>query len=177
MNRPRIVSTAHVVLITLVGFALVYGLPMLGLDFAIDHGLYVDSAATVVPFLRGDRLERVVDVLDFHTHGTEQCATVVLEAVDGCPEMECCIPVAARLDEGVRSTHTLFTVNRENPFRDAAENDEVTSCGPKSPASISWMTSTNTDSGSYPTLGRYSQSRENPLTSQVVGINTLDGAA
>ncbi|MEZ5150710.1 hypothetical protein [Rhodococcus zopfii] len=39
-------------LLPLLGFALVYGLPMLGLDFAVDHGLYVASAATVAPLLR-----------------------------------------------------------------------------------------------------------------------------
>ncbi|MFD6676057.1 hypothetical protein ACFWDA_17020 [Rhodococcus zopfii] len=52
MNRSPIVERTLVVLLPLLGFALVYGLPMLGLDFAVDHGLYVASAATVAPLLR-----------------------------------------------------------------------------------------------------------------------------
>ncbi|MBD8057221.1 hypothetical protein ICV35_26655 [Rhodococcus ruber] len=37
--------------------------------------------------------ERVLEVLDFHVCAGEPCATVVLEPIDGCPALECCIPV------------------------------------------------------------------------------------
>ncbi|WML64767.1 hypothetical protein [Rhodococcus sp. AH-ZY2] len=37
--------------------------------------------------------ERVLEVLDFHVCAGELCATVVLEPADGCPALECCIPV------------------------------------------------------------------------------------
>ncbi|MGV9734380.1 hypothetical protein ACWDT5_09820 [Rhodococcus aetherivorans] len=48
------------------------------------------SAATV---LSAGPLERVELVLDFHNHGPQRCAAVILEPVDGCPALECCIPV------------------------------------------------------------------------------------
>ena len=55
MNRRHIVERTLVVLLPLLGFALVYGLPMLGLNFAIDHGLYVAAASAVVPAVRSLR--------------------------------------------------------------------------------------------------------------------------
>ena len=36
--------------------------------------------------------ERVLEVLDFHVCAGELCATVVLEPIDSCPALECCIP-------------------------------------------------------------------------------------
>ncbi|WP_303681800.1 hypothetical protein [Rhodococcus aetherivorans] len=42
-------------------------------------------------------LERVEFVLDFHQHGLQRCAAVILEPVDGCPALECCIPVGELL--------------------------------------------------------------------------------
>ncbi|WP_138842742.1 hypothetical protein [Rhodococcus pyridinivorans] len=91
MNRQTIVERALCVLVPLLGFALVYGLPMLGLKFAVDHGLYIASAATVVPFLRATRLEQISEVLGYHEHGGRRCAHVVLEELDGAPEFEVCI--------------------------------------------------------------------------------------
>ncbi|MFE2121040.1 hypothetical protein ACFW9U_10320 [Rhodococcus aetherivorans] len=52
------------------------------------------SAATA---LSAGPLERVELVLDFHQHGPLRCAAVILEPVDGCPALECCIPVAELL--------------------------------------------------------------------------------
>ena len=49
------------------------------------------SAATV---LSAGPLERVEYVLDFHQHAPQRCAAVILEPVDGCPALECCLPVA-----------------------------------------------------------------------------------
>lgn len=94
MNRQTIVERAVCALVVILGFALVYGLPMLGLSFAVDHGLYIAAAgsAAVSP-LRADRLERVVDVLDYHLHDGRRHATVRFEELGGCPELKSCIPV------------------------------------------------------------------------------------
>lgn len=168
MNRSPIVERALCVLLPLLGFALVYGLPMLGLNFAIEHGLYVASAATIVPFLRGDRLERVVHVLDFLTHGTEQCATVVLEAVDGCPEMECCIPVAELHVEGVQTADTLSG--------DATEKTAPSHF----PGSRKVMDIDQTDAHLFrdvaEVIGGVLET-EYPLNSHVAGVDNLGGAA
>ncbi|MDJ0398858.1 hypothetical protein [Rhodococcus rhodochrous] len=91
MNRQTIVERALCVLVPLLGFALVYGLPMLGLKFAVDHGWYVASAATAVPLLRATPLERISEVLGYHEHHGRRCAHVVLEELDGAPELEVCI--------------------------------------------------------------------------------------
>ncbi|QOW00615.1 hypothetical protein RCF27_10215 [Rhodococcus pyridinivorans] len=91
MNRQTIVERALCVLVPLLGFALIYGLPMLGLKFAVDHGLYIASAATVVPFLRATPLERISEVLGYHEHDGRRCAYVPLEELDGAPEFEVCI--------------------------------------------------------------------------------------
>ena len=80
MNRQTILGVGTIAAL----LTLVYVLPMLGLSFAVDHGLYVAAASVAVPFLRADRLERVVEVLDYHQHGSERCSMVLLE-VDGAP--------------------------------------------------------------------------------------------
>lgn len=80
MHRHRIVSTAQVVLLPILGFALVYGLPMLGLNFAIDHGLYVAAGIAAASFLRLDGDERV-GVLEYCT-GTDGVQLALVE-IDG----------------------------------------------------------------------------------------------
>lgn len=101
MNRQTIVERALCVLIPLLGFALLYGLPMLGMKVAVDHGWYVASAATIVPFLRATPLERISVVLGYHEHDGRRCAHVVLEELDGAPEFECCIWVDELHVEGM----------------------------------------------------------------------------
>lgn len=64
MNRQTIVERVLCVLVPLLGFALVYGLPMLGLRVAIDHGWYVASAAPTVPYLFNRPRLTAFDVLD-----------------------------------------------------------------------------------------------------------------
>lgn len=91
MNRARSVSALTSALIALLLFALFYGLPMLGMKVAIDHGWYIASAATIVPFLRATPLERISEVLGYHEHEGRRCAHVILEELDGAPEFECCI--------------------------------------------------------------------------------------
>ncbi|UYP19780.1 hypothetical protein OED52_04270 [Rhodococcus sp. Z13] len=63
MNRQTIVERAPYALVPLLGFALAYGLPMLGLRFAIEHGWYV-AAAAAVAFLPGRGRLTAFDVLD-----------------------------------------------------------------------------------------------------------------
>lgn len=48
MNRQTIVERALCVLVPLLGFAVIYGLPMLALKTAVEHGWYVaaDTAVT-----------------------------------------------------------------------------------------------------------------------------------
>lgn len=48
---------------------------------------------SAAPALSAGPLERVELVLDFHQHGPQRCAAVILQPVDGCPALECCIPV------------------------------------------------------------------------------------
>jgi len=52
MNRDRIVRRALWVLLPILVVALVYGLPMLGLKLAVDHGLYVAAASAALPLGR-----------------------------------------------------------------------------------------------------------------------------
>ena len=47
MNRQTIVERVLCVLVPLLGFALIYGLPMLGMKVAVDHGWYVASTEDV----------------------------------------------------------------------------------------------------------------------------------
>lgn len=93
MNRQTIVERAPYVLLLLLGFAVVYGLPMLGLSIAVEHGWFAAAGIAAVSFLRADPCERVVDVLDYHQHGHERCAMVNLK-IDGGEPFECCVPVA-----------------------------------------------------------------------------------
>lgn len=115
MNRQTIVERALCVLVPLLGFALLYGLPMLGMKVAVDHGWYVASAATIVPFLRATPLERISEVLGYHEHDGRRCAHVVLTELDGAPEFECCIWVDELHIEGVPQPHTLFRDVTKNP--------------------------------------------------------------
>lgn len=56
MNRSRSVSTLAsrfiALLLPLLGFALLYGLPMLGMKVAVDHGWYVAAASAALPIGR-----------------------------------------------------------------------------------------------------------------------------
>ncbi|MCD2142115.1 hypothetical protein [Rhodococcus pyridinivorans] len=115
MNRQTIVERALCVLIPLLGFALLYGLPMLGMKVAIEHGWYVASAATIIPFLRATPLERISEILGYHEHDRRRCAHVVLAELDGAPEFECCIWVDELHIEGVPQPHTLFRDVTKNP--------------------------------------------------------------
>ncbi|MHD0278848.1 hypothetical protein [Rhodococcus aetherivorans] len=56
--------------------------------------------------------ERVLEVLDFHVCAGELCATVVLEPVDGCPALECCIP-AEQLHIETLSASTKSQVDQD----------------------------------------------------------------
>lgn len=150
MNRSRSVSTLTsrliALLLPLLGFGLVYGLPMLGLHFAVEHGLYVASAATVVPFLRATPLERIAEVRGYHEHDGRRCAHVVLAELDGAPEFECCVwvdelhvegvhtaaplpPVDREKVEGVSDPHPLFLRSQEKLSGDATENRTSCTCG------------------------------------------------
>ncbi|MBH0121595.1 hypothetical protein I0Q12_19590 [Rhodococcus sp. CX] len=77
MNRSFIVRRAVCALAGILGFALIYGLPMLGLSLAVEHGLYVTSAATVVPFLRLDGAERA-RILEYY-RGTDGAQLALVE--------------------------------------------------------------------------------------------------
>lgn len=130
MNRPPIVKRAAIaLLLPLLGFALLYGLPMLGMKVAVDHGWYVASAATIVPFLRATPLERISEVLGYHEHDRRRCAHVVLAELDGAPEFECCIWVDELHVEGVSDPHPLVPVDREKLSGDATENRTSCTCG------------------------------------------------
>jgi hypothetical protein len=159
MNRQTIVERALCVLVPLLGFAVFYGLPMLGLKFAVDHGLYVASAATVLPFLRATPLERISEVLGYHEHDGRRCAHVILEELDGAPEFECCTWV----DE-------LHIDTLPGPGN-RPSTSQVAGVGNLADV----VTGTSGMSQTHPSSDLSLRSEEKPLNCEFVGVDTLDG--
>jgi len=95
MNRQTIVERALYVLVPLIGFAVVYGAPMLCRRVAIDQGWYVAAGAAAAPFVR--RLPDVDEPLDTvptatqhdnqHEHAIDGIAIANAAVVDVAPRL------------------------------------------------------------------------------------------
>lgn len=104
MNRQTIVERALYVLVPLIGFAVVYGPPMLGLRVAIDQGWYVAAGAATVPFVRRipDIEEPIGAVPTFTRHDNERDVDGIL------------ITNAAVVDVAARLRLTLDTITEHD---------------------------------------------------------------
>ncbi|NLV77782.1 MAG: hypothetical protein GXY65_00255 [Rhodococcus sp.] len=134
MNRQTIVERALYILLPLLAVALLYGLPMLGLNFAVDHGLYVAAASAAVPFARGrgmtfwNVMDRLMDLDPTEDEFREYCGMMHAElkaaAVEAgqLPEMWHALPLWT--DEDVERIRAGITAERAELAEMDAEDAE-----------------------------------------------------